>query len=166
MDFETIYRRYFRDVYLYIRSLTADDALAEEIAQETFYKAFKGINRFDGSENIKAWLFTIARNTCCSVMKKQKHITYGESPDCPDETVSLEKSLLDGESVMEIHRFLHEMKEPYKQVFNLRVFCELPFENIGWIVGKSSGWARVTFYRAKGMILDYMEAMNDERNQL
>ena len=39
MDFETIYRRYFRDVYLYIRSLTADDALAEEIAQETFYRA-------------------------------------------------------------------------------------------------------------------------------
>ena len=96
MDFETIYRRYFRDVYLYIRSLTADDALAEEIAQETFYKAFKGINRFDGSENIKAWLFTIARNTCFSFMKKQKHITYGEIPDCPDETVSLEKSLLDG----------------------------------------------------------------------
>ena len=39
MDFETIYRRYFRDVYLYIRSLTADDALAEEITQETFYRA-------------------------------------------------------------------------------------------------------------------------------
>ena len=39
MDFETIYRRYFRDVYLYIRSLTADNALAEEIAQETFYRA-------------------------------------------------------------------------------------------------------------------------------
>ena len=39
MDFETIYRRYFRDVYLYIRSLTADDALAEEIAQETLYRA-------------------------------------------------------------------------------------------------------------------------------
>ena len=60
MDFETIYRRYFRDVYLYIRSLTADDALAEEIAQETFYKAFRSINRFDGSENIRAWLFAIA----------------------------------------------------------------------------------------------------------
>ena len=63
MDFETIYRRYFRDVYLYIRSLTADDALAEEIAQETFYKAFKGINRFAGPENIKAWRFTIDRKT-------------------------------------------------------------------------------------------------------
>ena len=152
MDFETIYRRYFRDVYLYIRSLTADDALAEEIAQETFYKAFKGINRFDGSENIKAWLFTIARNTCFSFMKKQKRVTYGEIPESADDTVSLEKSLMDKESIMEI--------------FNLRVFGELPFENIGRIFGKSSGWARVTFYRAKGMILDYMEAMDDERNQL
>ena len=71
MDFETIYCRYFRDVYLYIRSLTADDALAEEIAQETFYKAFKGINRFDGSEHIRAWLFAIARNTCFSFMKSR-----------------------------------------------------------------------------------------------
>lgn len=166
MDFETIYCRYFRDVYLYIRSLTADDALAEEIAQETFYKAFKGINRFDGSEHIRAWIFAIARNTCFSFMKKQKRVTYGDIPESADETVSLEKSLMDKESIMEIHRFLHEMKEPYKEVFNLRVFGELPFENIGQIFGKSSGWARVTFYRAKGMILEYMEAMDHERNQL
>lgn len=53
------------------------------------------------------------------------------------------------ECALLIHRFLHAMDEPYKKVFSLRVFGELPFEKIGLLFGKSSGWARVTFHRAK-----------------
>ena len=56
------------------------------------------------------------------------------------------------------------MNEPYKEVFSLRVFGELPFEKIGMLFGKSSGWARVTFYRAKKQILEYMEAIEYEKN--
>lgn len=48
------------------------------------------------------------------------------------------------------------MEEPYKEVFTLRVFGEMPFERIGLLFGKSAGWARVTFYRAKKQIQEYM----------
>ena len=58
------------------------------------------------------------------------------------------------------------MAEPYKEVFTLRVFGELPFEKIGRLFGKSAGWARVTFYRAKLQIINCMEAKGDERDQL
>lgn len=53
-------------------------------------------------------------------------------------------------------------KYPYKIVFELRIHGELSFEKIGRIFGKSSGWARVTYYRAKMKILEYMEAENNE----
>ena len=66
MDFEKLYRERFRDVYLYLRSLGARPPLAEEIAQETFSKAMKAIGRFDGREDIRAWLFVIARNSLYS----------------------------------------------------------------------------------------------------
>lgn len=58
------------------------------------------------------------------------------------------------------------MADPYKEVFSLRVFGELPFEKIGQIFGKSSGWARVTFYRAKKQIIEYMEVTGHEENKL
>ena len=47
------------------------------------------------------------------------------------------------------------MEEPYKEVFNLRVFGELSYEKIGTLFQKSSGWVRVTFYRAKKKIEEY-----------
>lgn len=61
-----------------------------------------------------------------------------------------------------IHQYLHDMPEPYKEVFSLRVFGELSFEKIALLFGKSSGWARVTFYRGKKMIMGYMEELENE----
>ncbi len=68
------------------------------------------------------------------------------------------------EGAFAIHEFLHTMAEPYKEVFSLRAFGELPFEKIGRLFGKSAGWARVTFYRARKQIIEHMEAINHERD--
>lgn len=59
MDFDLIYQTYFEDVFLYLRGLSNSETIAEEITQETFMKALKALDRFDGSKDIKAWLFTI-----------------------------------------------------------------------------------------------------------
>lgn len=167
MDFDDIYRSYFRDVFLYLRGLSANEDTAEEITQETFVKALKSIDRFDGSKDIRAWLFTIARNTYYTDCRRRKKHVYEEiTDDAASIQVDLTEQFADEESAFLIHQFLHSMEEPYKEVFNLRVFGELPFEKIGLIFGKSSGWARVTFYRAKKQIREYMEAMENERDQL
>lgn len=63
----------------------------------------------------------------------------------------------DSEATFRIHRILHQMAEPYKEVFQLRVFGELSFLKIGQIFGKSESWARVTYYRAKNKIKDRLE---------
>lgn len=163
MEFEEIYRNYFKDVYLYIRSISGDEHLAEDIAQECFMKALSAIDRYDGQKDIRAWLFTIAKNAYLSRCRKQKHLTGSEIPESfPDNEACFETKLEDEETVIRIHRFLHEMPEPYKEVFNLRVFGELSFEMIGVILGRSAGWARVTFYRAKKMILNYLEGRDHE----
>lgn len=57
---------------------------------------------------------------------------------------------------------MKKSKEPYKEVFHLRVFGELSFDKIGILFGKNSGWARVTFYRAKKKILEYMEEVQHD----
>ena len=56
-----------------------------------------------------------------------------------------------------MHQCLHALEEPYKEVFSLRVFGELPFERIGAIFGHNAAWARVTYYRAKTRIQTMLE---------
>lgn len=163
MDIETIYNDYFRDVYLFLRSLSADAQTSEEITQETFARALAAIDSFDGRKDIRAWLFTIARNTYYSGLRKQKPMSDEPLPEFASPQQDFTLQFVDEERALLIHRFLHEMKEPYKEVFNLRVFGELSFEKIGSIFGKSAGWARVTYYRAKQKIALYMEVMDDEK---
>ncbi len=165
MDFEQIYQAYFRDVFLYLCSLSGNEDIAEEMTQETFTKALKSIHTFDGTKDIRAWLFTIARNTYYTFYKRQKIYADKEiSENVADVQIDFAERLADEENALLIHQFLHDMSEPYKEVFSLRVFGELPFEKIGRLFGKSPGWARVTFYRAKKQILEYMEAIEYEKN--
>ncbi|WP_212949626.1 RNA polymerase sigma factor [Siminovitchia terrae] len=164
MDFEEIYLEYFKEVYLFIKSLSHDESIAEEITQEAFFKALKSIEKFDGSKDIRAWLFTIAKNTYFSHYKRKKRQIDLDVIEEPSTGVQIVKHLMNEEDAFTVHQFLHSMDEPYKEVFSLRTFGELPFEKIGRLFGKSSGWARVTFYRARKKIIEYMEELNHERD--
>ena len=167
MEFGDIYQTYFRDVFLYLCSLCASENVAEDVTQETFVKALKAIDTFDGSRDIRAWLFTIARNTYYTYCKRQKIYADRElTESTADVQVDFAEQLADEESAFCIHQFLHSMEDPYKEVFSLRVFGELSFDRIGMLFGKSSGWARATYYRAKKRIYEYMEAMENEKDQL
>ena len=163
MDFDLIYQTYFKDIFLYICSLSADEHIAEEITQETFTKALKSLDRFDGKKDIRAWLFTIAKNTYYTYCKRQKLFKEHEPrEELSDPQPDIMQKLADEETAFRIHQYLHEMKEPYKEVFSLRVFGELSFEKISLIFGKSPSWARVVFYRAKEQLKEYMEVIDDE----
>lgn len=146
-DFEDIYSQYFADVYKYALSLCRNETLAEEITQETFFKALKSIDKFKGDCKIRVWLCQIVKNTYFSICQKNKHITdesrEGNQGEC------IEQKLINSETVWEIHKKLHFLDEPYKEVFTLRVFGELPFLKIAELLGKTESWARVTFHRAK-----------------
>ena len=167
MDFESIYRSFFSDVFLYLRSLSANADISDELTQETFSKALRNIDKFDGKTDIRAWLFTIARNSYFSHLRKQKRLYQPDLPlDTPDTRVQFSESLADESSAFLIHCFLHDMKEPYKEVFTLRVFGELSFEKIGALFSKSPGWARVTYHRARKQIIDYMEEIENGKTDL
>ena len=70
MDFEEIYKRHFKAVYLYILRLSGDEHLAEDITAETFFKALKAIDRFRGDCDVRVWLCHIAKNCYISHCRK------------------------------------------------------------------------------------------------
>lgn len=159
-DFEDIYIKYFKDVYLFLVGLSGNDMIAEEITGETFLKAIKNIENFRGDCDIRVWLCQIAKNTYYTYCKKQRRTISEEVLETTSNDVSIDEKLIDKESAMVIHEFLHGMAEPYKEVFTLRIFGELSFAQIGKIFGKTDSWARVTYHRAKLKIIDHMEVHN------
>lgn len=160
MNIEELYRTYFDIVYRYIRSISQDESLAEEVTQETFFKALKKIDQFRGDCDVRVWLCQIAKNTLYDHLKKQKKQIPGDEQL---ETIEsnggelLEEKLAQRSQAIAIHKVLHELSEPYKEVFSLRTFGELKFSEIGMIFGKSENWARVTYYRARVKIREELE---------
>lgn len=149
-DFEAIYVQHFDNVYKYVFSLCRNEAIAEEITQEAFYRAMEHIDKFEGKCKLYVWLCQIAKNTFLTYAKRQKRYVSETDIDLSKQIApSFESEILDKETLWKLHKLLHGLSEPYKEVFSLRVFGELPFSQIGELFGKSDSWARLIFYRAK-----------------
>ena len=156
-DFGEIYTEYFTGVYKYVLTLCRNEAIAEEVTQETFCKAMRHIDQFNGSCKLYVWLCQIAKNTYFSLSKKRRRMAPDINTDFPDMTSDIEGDYLDKEAARRLHILLHNLNEPYKEVFTLRVFGELPFSQIGELFGKTDSWARLIFYRAKKQLREAMK---------
>ena len=165
MDFEEMYRLYFKDVYLFILAISKSPDIAEEITQETFFKVLKNINKYRGECSVKTWLFQIAKNTYLSHIKKTKHQeTEDKISDSESSSQhSMESMCISKDEALSIYKVLHYLEEPYKEVFTLRTLGELSFREIGEIFGRKEGWARVTYHRAKSKIREQIIFKPDKK---
>ena len=156
-EFEQIYRTYFQDVYHFACKLSKDKIAAEEITSETFFKAMRSIEQFRGECEIRVWLCQIAKNVYFDQYKNSRREAPLQETEEIADTVKIEDVFLEGCQSMEIHRILHRLKEPYKEVFMLRILGELTFRQIGASFGKTENWACVTYHRAKDKIQKQLE---------
>lgn len=152
-DFGEVYSLYFQDVFKFLLALCHDEELAEELTQETFFSALKSYESFRGDCKLTSWLFQIAKNAFYLHQKRGKR-TADQNVDLETaggiaDTDTIEILLEQKDQVFQIHKLLHDLPEPYKEVFSLRVLGELPYSDIAKLFGRTEEWARVTFYRAK-----------------
>ena len=131
-DFDRAYRENAELVYRYVFSLTRNADLAEEVTQQTFYEAIRHPGNCRAREN---------------------HVPIEEMTDLPEEG-SAEDAAMGNLSRQELFRRIHALPEKTREVVYLRLSGELPFSEIGAILGESETWARVTFYRAKQKLLE------------
>lgn len=147
-DFSWVYQTYFRDVELYLRALCRNADLAEELTEQVFFKALKALPAFRGDCDIRVWLCTMARNQYLSRLRKERPTEDIGELQIPDPRMSIEEQAADKDQAMRIHKILHDLAEPYKEVFSLRVFGQLSFRDIGDLFGRTANWACVTYHRA------------------
>lgn len=150
----------YEAVYRYVLSLCKDSVTAEDITQETFLKAMKASDSFKSKSSLYTWLCAIAKRQWLNQCKKQNReaLICGDSitDSLPSSATSIEQLVSEKDTVMHIHKLLHEMNEPYKEVFTLRVFGQLSFAEIAGLFMKTEGWARVTYHRAGKIINEKM----------
>lgn len=160
MNFEELYRQYYKIVYGYLFTLCKNESLCEELTAETFFRAFQSYRQYDGKHKVSSWLCQIAKNEYFKYYNKHKRLKYLEETDDIPDCSEFEQVLIDKSTAIKLHKLLHKLSEPYKEVFILRVFAELSFAEIAAVLEKTENWARVTYYRAKIKLLQQMEDEN------
>lgn len=158
---DEIYRENAAMVYRYLSGLTQDGGLAEELTQETFFQAVKGIDRFRGDCKISVWLCGIAKNLWYKELEKRKRRRTVELDDTIPSPESVENKSLSRLKQTEVFRQMHHLDDATREVMYLRLAGDLPFSEIAAIVGKTENWARVTYYRGKQKIMEGMKEWNE-----
>lgn len=149
---DEIYKKYSKLVYNYLYTLTQNIELSEELMQETFYSAIKGINNFKNECTISVWLCQIAKNKWKNYLikiKKIKQVSFDDKIESLLISNTFEENLEKKSELLELYKKVHKLDDISKELFYLRLYCNLSFKQIGEIFGKSENWARVTFYRIK-----------------
>ena len=155
-EYEQLYNACYMRVFSYAMTLAADRSLAEELAQETFFRALTRPGSFRGQSDEVTWLCAIAKNLFADEMRRRGRT--GPIPeDLSENDRGMEQALTDRDDSFRIHLALHALEEPYREVFELRVFGELSFRQIGRIFSKTENWARVTYHRARIKLRERME---------
>lgn len=154
--FETLFNENREFIFKYLMKMSRDVSLAEELTQETFFRAYMNYTSLQNKEKASIWLCQIAKNTYFAWYNAQKKKDAYDDPQAVSCRESIEDAFIQKEISQQALMYLHQLKEPYKEVFMLCVFGGVSLKDISLIFGKSESWARVTFYRAKQQLSERM----------
>ena len=148
-EFEKLFKENQGFIFKYLMRMTKDSSLAEELTQETFFRAYMNFSALRDKEKASVWLCQIAKNTYFSWYNQQKQSGSLDELESVSDGKCIEEAFEHKELSQKALQCLHELDEPYKEVFMLYVLGGFSLKDISSVFGKSESWARVTFYRAK-----------------
>ena len=155
-EFEMIFESNQDYVFRYLLKLTRDVSLAQELTQETFFRAYMNFSSLRNKEKVSHWLCQIAKNTYYAWYNEQNKSDSLDNALNIADSFDIEEAFVQNELSQKALLCLHELEEPYKEVFMLSVLGGFSLKDISEVFKKSESWARVTFYRAKQKLLEKM----------
>lgn len=144
---EDVYKDCFSVVYKYLYSLSHNESMAEELTQETFYRAVKSIDKYKGTCKISTWLCQIAKNLWYSELKKNKKYLNIEMENIYENS-NLVEEYIDKEERINMFKEISKLDDKTKEVIYLKL-NGMTFKEIGEILDKNENWAKIVFYRGK-----------------
>jgi RNA polymerase sigma-70 factor (ECF subfamily) len=151
--FRHIFERYTLPVVHFIYCMVNVRSEAEDLAQETFVRAFHGMKGLRDQSRLSTWLFGIARNVAHEALRanrrSSRQIEIDEALSISDERASPAGDLLDKELKSVVRNALASLDEDKRTVFVLKVYQQLSYDEIAQITGFSIPKVRNDLYRAR-----------------
>ena len=157
INFENVFQENQSFIFRYLMKLCKDESLAEELTQETFFRAYMNLTGLRNEDKVSVWLCQISKNTYFAWYNEQKKLQSIDEMELSDGQPDLADIFSQKSLSAKAYQCLHRLDEVYKEVFMLSVFGGLSLKDISSLFGKSESWARVTFYRAKQKLLEGMK---------
>jgi len=158
--FEELHRRYVASIYRLVRRKLGDALLAEDIAQETFMKALRQMDRVDDSFNFGGWVHTVARNLCFDELRRRQRDLRADSGDdddidllagLPSTAKSFDPVLVQesNEVRRQVWAVSQRLPEKYRLVLTLRELQDLSYRQIARSLKMSESAVETLLYRAR-----------------
>lgn len=153
-SFGLLYERCLPDVYRFLYKMTGyEKHLAEELCQETFFRAYLAIHRFRGECHIRTWLFGIAKNVYFTHLRKKKNtVPIDHNAVNGISSVSVDESAEERELIRSAVAIISDFRQKTAEVMLLRLIGELSYAQIGAKLKISEGSAKVMFCRGKALL--------------
>lgn len=163
--YSELMRRYQRKILAFVYHMLKSahlELLAEDLCSETFYKAFRSLHSFrELDASFSTWLYTIARNTVLSELRKQRNgnVPLEESgiiPLAPSE-VAPEQAVLRNEKVGMVREAINNLPEKQRSALILREYDQLDYQEIANILGQSVSAVKSLLFRARSSVKSQLE---------
>ena len=157
--FAELVERYQKPVYSLCLRMAGNPADAEDLAQEAFLKAWRGLSNYKFESTFSTWLYRLTSNVCIDFLRQQKRkgtLSFivseendGAEPEVPDDQPLPEECVLQKEKQQAVASAMAELEEEYRLVLTLRVVDELSYEQIAEVLNIKLGTVKSRIARAR-----------------
>ncbi|MFD0867796.1 Sigma-24 [Chlamydia abortus] len=163
--YSELMQRYERKIFTFVFHMLKSaglEAMADDLCQESFYKAYRSLSTFREVEaSFSTWLYTIARNTVLSELRRHKHVKVsleqsGHTPQAASETLP-EQTVLRNEKVSMVRRAINNLPEKQRSALILREYDQLDYQEIANILGQTVSAVKSLLFRARASVRMQLE---------
>ncbi len=159
--FAEIYRLFFKKIYRFVYFSVRNKDLAEDIAQETFLKAWKAFTTFSPKKGtVQSFLYTIARNLVIDWQRKKKPVSIDLFYETIQDGKNIEEDFARKQNQEVIHYVMGSLSDLEKHIVIMRYFEEMTFFQIAQVIGEKEGAIRVKLHRTLKKMKQYIENKN------
>ena len=149
--FSWMLKLYQERIYWHIRRMVLNHEDANDIVQNTFMKAYKGIKKFKGNAKLYTWLYRIATNEALTFLQKKKRRQTSPLDGDDNHLANQLKAdiYFDGNEIQQkLQLAVDTLPEKQRLVFNMRYFDEMPYKDISDVLGTSVGGLKASYHHA------------------
>ncbi len=147
-----LFDRHHAGLYRYAMKMTGNPSWSEDLVQEIFVRLLKYRETFRDGHSFPTWMYRIARNAYIDQTRKKRWEVYSETPI--EQSVQPSNDLEEAQDVEFLRKALQRLPEPQREILVLARFQQLPYEQIGELLGIGVGTVKTRIHRATKQLRD------------